>query len=200
MGGRADAANEDADQLLEMTAAIGAGVLHSTSMALELESLPRAIEGFATLCERAKTYDIRVSLEHIPWQAIPDVDTAWEIVRESGASNGGICIDLMHWQRQQGGPEFDRLREIPGEHINYVQLTDDTGRPVSSAEEYMVECLTVRPMPGDGIVDLDGMLAALGTVGGDPYVAYQVCNTEMASAGADVMAGRLRANAKQLFG
>ncbi len=194
-GGR-DAAIEDADELLEMTAAIGAGVLHGTSMALELESLPRAVEGFATLCERAKAYDIRVSIEHIPWYAIPDIDTAWEIVQESGATNGGICVDLMHWQRQRGGPDFDRLRHIPGEHINYVQLTDDTGRPVSSAEEYMVECLTVRPVPGEGIIDLGGMLATLAAVGGDPYVAYQVCNTEMASAGASAMAARLRANAK----
>ena len=134
-----------------------------------------------------------LSIEHIPWYAIPDIDTAWEIVQESGATNGGICVDLMHWQRQRGGPDFDRLRHIPGEHINYVQLTDDTGRPVSSAEEYMVECLTVRPVPGRRHHRPGRHARHAGRAGGDPYVAYQVCNTEMASAGASAMAARLLA-------
>ncbi|HEY6533347.1 MAG TPA: TIM barrel protein [Acidimicrobiales bacterium] len=195
-----EAAALDADELLDLTATIGARVLHGTSMALELDSLPRAVEGFATLCERAKPYGIEVSVEHIPFQAIPDIATAWQIVRESGATNGGICVDLMHWHRQVGGPDFDEVRAIPGEHINYVQLSDDTGVPASSAEEYMVECLTSRPVPGDGVIDVEGMLAALAATGCDPYVAYQVCNPDMAAAGADGMAARLHANAEEILG
>jgi sugar phosphate isomerase/epimerase len=195
-----EAATLDADELLDMTATIGARVLHGTSMAFELDSVSRAVDGFATLCERAEPYGIEVTVEPIPFQAIPDVAAAWEIVRESGAGNGGICIDLMHWQRQVGGPDLDEVRAIPGQYINYVQLSDDTGRPVSSAEEYMVECLTVRPVPGEGIIDVASMLSALADTGCDPFVAYQVCNTAMATAGADEMAARLRANAEQLFG
>jgi sugar phosphate isomerase/epimerase len=196
----AEAADQDAAELLEMTAAIGARVLHGTSMALELGSMARAIEGFGTLCERARAYGTEVSVEPIPWQAIPDLETAWEIVRGSGADNGGICVDLMHWQRQRGGPDLERLRRIPAQHVNYVQLTDDPGRPASSAEEYLVECLTERPVPGEGVADVAGMLAALESLGGDPYVAYQVCNTAMAEEGAEAMAARLRANAAELFG
>jgi sugar phosphate isomerase/epimerase len=194
-----EAASDDADQLLDVASAVGADVLHAACMAHELDSVTRAVDGFAALCERARAYDIKVSIEFIPWYGIPDLDTAWQIVRESGASNGGLCIDLMHWHRQPGGPDYDRLRDIPSEHIVYVQLTDAPPMGAEGPDAYLAECMTARSIPGDGIIDVDGMLHALVATGADPFVAYQVCNSELAGAGAEVMAARLRANASTLF-
>ena len=195
----------DADQLLDAAAGIGAGILHAACMLPELESPARAADGFAALCERARAHDIRVSLEFIPWYAVPDLQTAWRIVREAGAGNGGICLDFGHWNRQPGGPDFDVLRAIPGERITYVQPTDSPAGPDSSAAEYFSRNVTERPLPGEGEgegegdVDVPAIFAALAEIGAEPYFAYQVCNVALASEGAEAMAAKLRANAERIF-
>ena len=195
-----DAAIKDAEQLLDIASTLGAGVLHAACLSPKLDSLSRAVDGFATLCERARAHRVKVSIEFIPWYGIPDLDTAWRIVQESGASNGGICIDLMHWERQPGGPNLALLRKIPGERISYVQLTDaPAATALESADAYMAECLTARPLPGDGVVDVNAVIESLAATGADPYFAFQVCNPKLAGEGADVMAARLRANASALF-
>jgi sugar phosphate isomerase/epimerase len=195
-----DAAHQDADQLLDTASALGAAVLHAVSVATELDSLTRAADGFATLCERARAHDIDVSIEFIPWYAIPDLATAWQIVRESGASNGGVCIDFHHWHCQPGGPDYDLLRSIPGEHISYVQPTDAPAQTTAvSPDTYMAECLTSRPVPGDGVIDIPPLMEALRATGARPVIAYQVCNPELAGTGAAAMAARIRANAATLF-
>jgi sugar phosphate isomerase/epimerase len=194
-----DAAHDDADQLLDIASALGARVLHAAHLGSDLDR-PRAVDGFAALCERARTHHVAVSLEFIPWYAVPDLETAWEIVREAGASNGGICLDLMHWHRQPNGPDPDVLRGIPGVHLSYLQLSDAPAAATRGPEAYMAECLTDRPIPGDGVIDVDAVFEALAAIGANPYVAYQVCNPTLAGEGAEVMAARLRANAAMLAG
>jgi sugar phosphate isomerase/epimerase len=105
----------------------------------------------------------------------------------------------MHLEREQGGANLDLLRKIPGQHISYVQLTDAPETVANSAETYLVDCMTLRPLPGEGVIDIDAVLKALAATGCDPYVAYQVCNVTMANEGAGRMAARLRANAAALF-
>jgi sugar phosphate isomerase/epimerase len=195
-----DAANGDADRLLDVAAGIGATLLHAACIAPEGADLPEAVEGFAALCERAGAYDIDVSHEFIPWYAYPSLEADWALVSEAGAPNGGVCIDLMHWHRQPGGPDLEALAAIPPERITYVQLTDapPTGT-VASADEYMAECMSSRPIPGDGVVDVRTLLDALIATGADPYVAYQVCNPTLAGEGSATMAARLRANVATLL-
>ena len=193
-----DAALQDADQLLDLTAAIGAGLLHASSLEPVLD-LPRAAEGFAALCDRASAYDIDVAVEFIPHYAVPDLQTAWDVVREAGARNGGICLDFMHFDRQPGGPDYDLLRQIPGERIKYVQPTDAPPEVVASPEGYLMQCITERPVPGEGVIGIGRMVQAIEATGAEPYLAFQVCNPALAGAGADVMAAKLRASAAEMF-
>jgi len=192
------AAGRDADQLLDLASAIGAGLLHAAAITPELD-LPRAAEGFAALCERAEAHDLDVAIEFIPYYAVPDLKTAWDIVRESGARNSGICLDFMHFERQPGGPDYDLLRQIPGEYITYVQPTDAPPEVIESPEGYMTQCITERPVPGDGVIDIDRMVEAVEATGAEPYVAFQVCNPALAGAGADIMASKLRTSAAKMF-
>jgi sugar phosphate isomerase/epimerase len=189
----------DADALLDAASAIGAGVLHAASMAAALDSLAQAADGFATLCERARAHGIKVSLEFLPWYAVPDLKTAWQIVQQAGADNGGICLDFGHWHNQPGGPDFELLRAIPGEHISYVQPADTPNPPFTSANDYFMRNITERPLPGEGSVDVAPIFAALAEIGADPFFAYQVCNVALASGGAEAMAAKLHANAEQIF-
>ena len=193
-----DAASRDADQLLDLASALGAHLLHAAALGSALD-LPRAADGFATLCERASAHDLDVALEFIPYYSVPDLRTAWDVVRESGASNGGICLDFMHFERQPGGPDYDLLRELPGERITYVQPTDAPPELVEDPEGYMTQCVTERPLPGDGVIDIDRMARAIEATGADPVLAFQVCNPALAAKGPAVMAAKLRARAAEYF-
>lgn len=195
----ADAGVQDADLLLDMTAAIGAGVLHGACMETKLESLAQAVDGLAALCERARPYNIKVSIEPIPFSAVPDLETGWRLVREVGAANCGLCIDFMHLDCEPNGANLDLLRKIPGQSIFYVQLTDSPPTKADSAQSYLAECMVERLPMGEGAIDIDAMMKALVETGTDPYVAFQVCSPKMANEGADVMAGKLRANASAIF-
>jgi sugar phosphate isomerase/epimerase len=194
-----DAAAADAAQLLDVAAEIGATTLHAACMATAIVDRARAVDGFAALCERSEPYGIRLGLEFIPYYGVPDLAAAWGIVRDAGGPNGGVCIDLMHWHRQPGGPDYDELRAIPAEHITYVQLTDAGPGASEGPEAYMAECLSSRPVPGDGVVDVAGMLDALQSTGADPLVVYQVCNPALAATGGEAMAAALRANAAAIL-
>jgi sugar phosphate isomerase/epimerase len=191
------AAAADAEQQLDVASALGADLLLACTL-LPTVDLERATDGFAALCEHAQRRGVRVAIEFLPWSAIPDLATAWRVVHNSGAKNGGIVIDTLHWQRQPGGPNFDVLRRIPGEHVHYVQVCDAApGR--SGTHDYMAEALGARLLPGAGMVDIRALIRAIVEIGADPYFAFEVFNTGLAKNGADAMAAQLRAAATTLF-
>ena len=47
-------------------------------------SVDAAAEAFAGVCDRAKEHGLLVHIEFLPWSNIPDIESAWEIVREAG--------------------------------------------------------------------------------------------------------------------
>src|SRR5207344_774561 len=118
-----EAAVADADEQLDVASAFGADLLLACTLDPTMDAT-RATEGFAALCERAAEHDVRAAIEFLPWSAVPDLATTWQLVQESGATNGGIVIDMLHWQRQPGGPNLELLRQIPGDRIHYVQVCD----------------------------------------------------------------------------
>jgi sugar phosphate isomerase/epimerase len=187
----------DADQQLEVAAAFGADLLLACTMAPTMDA-GRATEGFAALCERAAAQDARVAIEFLPWSAVPDLASAWTLVRESGATNAGIVIDLLHWQRQPGGPNLKLLRQIPGERVHYVQVCDAAPRP-SGTGDLLVEALTARRLPGQGAVDIAALMSTLASIDADPYFALEVFNTELAGRGAAAMAAELRTATDTVF-
>jgi sugar phosphate isomerase/epimerase len=105
----------------------------------------------------------------------------------------------MHLECEPGGPNLDLLRKIPGRHISYVQLTDAPRTKADSAQSYLAECMIERRPMGEGVIDIDAMLKALAATGANPYVAFQVCSPKLAGAGAEVMAAKLRDNAKAVL-
>jgi sugar phosphate isomerase/epimerase len=190
-GAGAAAAADEVELHLEVAAALGADILQAADLSAVLD-FDRAVEGFAVLCERAGAYGVRVCIEFVPWLAIPDLETAWRIVEAAGAWNGGICLDLLHWQLQPGGPAFDLLREIPGDRIPYVQLCDAPSVAPTSAEQYLELAMSARPVVGEGVVDVAAVLDALAAIDARPYFALEAFNRSLAAGGATAMARRLR--------
>jgi sugar phosphate isomerase/epimerase len=177
--------------VLEFAAALGAHTVVACRLEAGLDPA-RAADGFAALCALAAEHGLRICVEFLPWSGIADLATAWRLVTDAGAPNGGILIDTWHWVRQPGGPDLDLLARIPGERIHYVQL----GRAADErAENLFAEAMTARlPLapaatPAGEVVG--ALFATLGKIGADPYVAVEVFNTDLAATGPAAMAALL---------
>ena len=79
------------------------------------------VECFARLCDRAAEHGLLVHLEFLSWGPVPDLATAWDIVRLANRANGGIMLDVLHLMRCGGR---DMLAEVPGDRILATQLCD----------------------------------------------------------------------------
>jgi sugar phosphate isomerase/epimerase len=182
---------------LDMVEGLGAKLILAVAQQTEMDKA-QAVEGFAALCERSAPRGVKVAIEFVPYRALGDLATAWDIIQRSGAANGGIDLDMKHWQNQPGGPDLSLLRDIPGPHVLYVQVCD-AYPPTPGIPQYTKGTIQDRPLPGEGVVDIPGILAALRDVGADPFFAAEVFNADLAARGPESMAARVRKAIENCF-
>jgi sugar phosphate isomerase/epimerase len=109
-----------------------------------------------------------VQLEFFPWTDLRDINTAWEVVQLADRPNGGIHLDTWHYFRSGGC--YEQLAEIPADRIFCVQFSD--GPAVRMSELGLLEeTIGYRVLPGDGTMDLNGLLLDLARRG----VACPMC-------------------------
>ncbi len=148
-------------ELFAVADALGARALNAVDVFGGPWSLDDAAESFAALCLRAAEHGLLVQLEFLPWSKIPDLDAAWSVVRRAGAPNGGLAVDAWHYFRS-GSAEAGTLRTVPGERIVGVQLCD---APAASEADPLHATLHERLLPGQGELDLAGLIADLRATG-----------------------------------
>ncbi len=177
------AAVADARPAIDLAASLGADVVAATT--LEQEVHPDAATRLAAVCDAAAEQGLRVAFEFLPWTAFPDLRSGWELTQRTGRENAGILLDAMHWQRQPGGPDEATLRSIPGDRIHVFQICDVEA---ASGDDVLHEAMTGRLVPGEGAVDLEGLIAALVYIGAEPLVAPEVFSTDLLADGPEAMA------------
>ncbi|HEX6689578.1 MAG TPA: TIM barrel protein [Burkholderiales bacterium] len=113
----------------------------------------RLIDSFARLCELAGKYGVRANLEPMPWVEISTVAKAKRIVK---GTNGAVLVDAIHFYRADNS--FEDLQGAP---MRYVQFCDaHPGRP-ADVQEIIRQARGDRLFPGEGALDLRGLLRAL---------------------------------------
>ncbi|WP_375386058.1 sugar phosphate isomerase/epimerase family protein [uncultured Microbacterium sp.] len=127
-------------------------------------SVGQMTEDFARLCDRAADLGMHCSLEFIPldW-GVPDLETAWTIVRDAGRANSGLVIDT--WCFERSGSSLELLESIPGDRIDFVQLADGVVR-VPANRTWVEDNLQHRLPPGMGVFPLSDLLGTLARTGG----------------------------------
>jgi sugar phosphate isomerase/epimerase len=116
----------------------------------------QAAEAFGALCDRAAEHGLLVHIEYLPWSGIPNAAAAWEVVRLADRPNGGVLVDS--WHHFRGASTDAMLRDIPGARVTGIQLND---APAEAEADPVEECLRRRLVPGEGAIDLAGLLRAL---------------------------------------
>ncbi len=101
----------------------------------------------------------------MPFSNIKTPEQGIELLRGSGAKNGGIMLDIWHMGR--GNIDNDRIRKMPKEIVTWVELDD--ARPEVEGTLYN-DTIHNRELPGEGSLDVQGFLRAVQDLGYEgPY-------------------------------
>lgn len=123
------------------------------------------IQAFKELCTRAK--ELVIGLEFMPYSGVPDLASAWNIVKEADCENGMLILDTWHWAR--ANMTAADLEGIPAEKVVSIQICDVLERryPDTILRD---ESMHDRLCPGTGWGDTEGFLRALKAHGIKPRV------------------------------
>jgi sugar phosphate isomerase/epimerase len=154
-----DAAVRFAPRLFAMATALGARRVISATWRRPAPEL--AGRRFAELCDMAADHGLTLGLEFAPWTEVPDLPTAWDIVRRADRVNAGIVLDTWHFFR--AGTALSAVDELQPGAIACIQVSDGPP-PVAHLDPYE-ETRRCRLAPGAGTFDLVGLFRRLAARG-----------------------------------
>jgi len=170
------------------------GVRHLNTGLIEKLPVESMVESFADLCDRAG-HDLTIALEFMPYSGVPDLATAWRVLREANRPNSALIVDVWHWAR--AGMSAADLDPVPTERIISVQLCDVLATPM---DPLRTESLGHRLPPGDGYGDAVGLVRALQARNVHPrLVAVEVISDELVSKGVDHAARTVATAARRVL-
>jgi len=141
---------------LETGAALGAT---EALVAGHIPDEPQLVERFAEFCDLAASFGIAANLEPMPWTEAKNFVQGARIVAAAGRANGGILVDPIHFDR--GGSRAEEIASVPRASLRYAQLCDAPAERPRDRETLLLQARAERLMPGDGGLDLIGILRAL---------------------------------------
>ena len=145
------------------------------------------VDAFRRTCDRAAELGMLVQLEFMPFGSIPDLATAWEIVRRADREGGGIVLDSYHYFR--GYPNPTVLSELPGEKIFAVQLWDATTQ-LQGGSLY-ADQMHHRQAPGEGDFPLTELVRTLQSIDGLRQVGPELFSDDADGLAADELGARV---------
>lgn len=169
------------DRMLDLAARAGAESVNVISLAAELPPLAEAGARLGELCDRAADRGLAVNFEFLPWTGVFDVPGAVRLLEATDRDNLGLVLDTWHWFRTPAGPDLDALRLIPPGRLHLLQLSD---APTAVPDDLVVETLGGRLLPGDGDIDIAGVLRVLDETGAEPMIACEIFSDALSSLGA----------------
>lgn len=120
----------------------------------------RLVHNYASLCELANGYGLRVDLEFMRWRAVANLQQAVAVVTGAGQRNAGVLVDALHLYRS-GGDE-QAVAQVDPQYLRAVQLCDAPRSP--PPEDLIIqEAREGRLLPGQGALPLEALLGALPT-------------------------------------
>jgi sugar phosphate isomerase/epimerase len=135
-----------------------------------------AADAFSAVCDRAADHNLLAHIEYFPLSGIPDLGTAYEVIRRAGRANGGVMLDCWHHLR---GPDHGRVdAEVPGTSIVAVQVSDIAPSPATDLGEEMMHH---RLLPGAGVGDVASLVRELRGRGCTAPLEVEVYSDELAA-------------------
>lgn len=159
-GERKERSDVRAEMLLTAAEALGAHHVKVGDFYHEPYSMPQVVENFAELCGKAAARGTRIGFELMPFAMIDSLKDSLTMIKESGAGNGGIVLDLWHLVKL--GISYQEVADFPPEHLVSVELNDGTLEAAWSLHE---DTVNHRRFCGEGEFDVKGFVAAVKKMG-----------------------------------
>ncbi|UUC41409.1 sugar phosphate isomerase/epimerase [Clostridioides difficile] len=118
-------------------------VKHINCGLLEMIPEEQIITALGELCDRAG--ELIIGLEFMPYSGVPDLATAWRVVKGCNRENAMLILDTWHWARAK--QTADDLAPIPADKIVSIQVCDVLENPYEKLRD---ESLHDRLAPGEG--------------------------------------------------
>jgi sugar phosphate isomerase/epimerase len=119
----------------------------------------RLAEHFAALCDLGAPLRLTLNVEPMPWTEVKNVAQGLRLITMAARPNAGLLIDPIHFDR--GGNVPADIAAIPRECLLYMQLCDAPAKRPRDPATLLHQARAERLMPGDGGLDLAGILRAL---------------------------------------
>ncbi|WP_427024896.1 sugar phosphate isomerase/epimerase family protein [Aureimonas ureilytica] len=147
---------ESLSAMLEGAAALGARRL---SVCGDDPDEARLTDTFGALCDLCAGFGMGVDLENMGWRPVASFDAALRVVEATGRANAGVLVDALHFFRNGG--RVSQVASAPAGRIAALQLCDIRGEAPSSPEAMVAEARAGRFAPGEGVLPLAELLAAV---------------------------------------
>ena len=122
-------------------------------------SRDRKIGRFAALCDLARPLGMTVELEFPSWTETPDLAEATHVLRAVNRPNAGMLIDLLHFARSRSS--IEELKKLPRSWFRFAHVCDAAAEIPATREGLIHTARAERLFPGEGGIDVRGILAAL---------------------------------------
>lgn len=120
---------------------------------------PALAARFAAIGDLAATCGLGLDLECMAWRGINTPQACLDLIASSGAPNAAYLVDALHHTRC-GGTPADIAAMSAGKVIS-AQLCDAPAAAPTGTDALLAEARGGRLLPGDGGLDLAGIVGAL---------------------------------------
>ena len=113
------------DLIFEIADQLGARSINAPSAYAPDIKLSQLTTALQRLARRGQEKGLRIDLEFLPWTLVPDLQTALQVVKDTGQANVGVMLDCWHFFR--GGDSIDTLKFLSREdarRITSLQVND----------------------------------------------------------------------------
>ena len=114
---------------------------------------------FGEFCDAAFPLGLTINMEPIPLFELRTLAQAERVLGAADRPNSGIVIDPIHFAR--GGDSFEDIARVPRKWLHYMQLCDAPAERPADAAGLQFQARYERMIPGEGGLDLPGLLRAL---------------------------------------
>jgi sugar phosphate isomerase/epimerase len=114
------------------------------------------IDCFSELCDMAKPFGLTIDLEYITWYNVSTLKEAHDIVRAANRENGGILVDMLHFNRSR--VSLEELDAVPREWFHFAHVCDAPNEIPSTKEGLIYTAREDRLYLGEGGIDVAAIL------------------------------------------
>jgi sugar phosphate isomerase/epimerase len=111
--------------IFEIASQLGARSINAPSAYAPDITLAQLTDALRRLAQRAQKKGLRIDLEFLPWTLVPDLQTALQVVKDTGQENVGVMLDCWHFFR--GGDTIETAQNLSpdqAKRITSLQVND----------------------------------------------------------------------------